>query len=143
MLLNLGNIFKKSPVSASEQDVITPEHSNCAPESGVTYKQWGMSICAATTGSVYALDAYLQGIYNHICQQQENDQRLQQDRRRSIQLQVVQKENELDGYKTQLEVNQRQRNDSLKSVADLKAEITKIKAAKSVKNKDAMLKLII
>ncbi len=143
MTLSLGNIFKKSPVSVPEQDVATQGGYSEDLQQGETYEHWGMRVCAITNGSVYALTPYLQRVYNYIYQNQVNNQALQEEQRERIQVQAVQKQSDLDGYKMQLDRNQKQREECEKRMKELQDEKVRIKNEKYQVNKDAKLKLII
>lgn len=143
MTLSLGNIFKKSPVSVPEQDVATQGGYSEDLQQGETYEHWGMRVCAITNGSVYALTPYLQRVYNYIYQNQVNNQALQEEQRERIQVQAVQKQSDLDGYKMQLDRNQKQREECEKRMKELQDEKVRIKNERYQVNKDAKLKLII
>lgn len=143
MTLSLGTIFKKSPVSVSEQNVATQGGHSEDLQQGETYEHWGKRVCAITNGSVYALTPYLQRVYNYIYQDQINNQVLQEEQRERIRVQVVQKQSDLDGYKMQLDRNQTQRDDCRRRMTEIQDEIVRIKNQGSQVNKDAELKFII
>lgn len=143
MTLNLRNIFRQSYVTSTGLNSTVQGNNSENLQQGETYEHWGMRVCAITNGGVHALTSYLQRVYNYIYQNQVNNQILQDEQRRRIQLQVEQKQSDIDNYNLQLAGNNGQREECRRREGELLDEMMMLKNQKYRVNKDAKLKMII
>lgn len=141
MEMSMKNPFKKKTVTTPEQNSIPQTQNPNNRQEGETYHNWGLRVCAIANGSHFTLAPFLHNVYNYIYNEQIHNQALQDAKRKDIQKQIDQTDNDIDNFNNQLECNREQKESCKNRKAELKEEKKKIENEKYRVNKEASLKL--
>lgn len=141
--LNVRDYFApNSPTEKVIQESQIEQNPNTKQEKE-TYRHWGLRMCAIANGSQQTLVPYLHSVYQHIHSEQSKNQEMQEALHGKLQIEIKQKNNEIDHLQQQINSSKQQQAEYNDRIAELKAEKDTLKSKAYEVNKEAKIKLIL
>lgn len=122
---------------------VTPQVNEDAKLQNETYIYYGTRICGKVTASHQALSAFLPRVYNAEKQRQIDDAELQQARKRELERELSEINNNISGVNAEIEKNNQRISDAEEAIANLKGKLIEAKDQHGEVNKMARVKMIV